>query len=203
MFNGLLPHHTDPDLPFVVEVDASSCGIGAVLSQHHGDPGKLHLCVYYSLKLTAAEANYDADNRKLLSIKTALEEWRHWLEGARHPFLELMDLCNLKYLRGAKCLNSRQACWTLFFTCFQFSVTYHPGTKYGKADALSRQHNPMSTSLHLEPILPPSIIPIQWNLVEDIQRAHIEEPPPPACPPSCLHSDLAPPTCHAIRSRDP
>ncbi|KAK3562970.1 hypothetical protein QTP86_012590 [Hemibagrus guttatus] len=78
--------HPDLDLPFVVEADTSSSGLGAVLSQHHGKPGKLHPCAYYSRKLTAAEANYDVGNRELLAIKVALEEWHHWLEGVRHPF---------------------------------------------------------------------------------------------------------------------
>lgn len=36
--------HPDPDLLFVVEVDVSSCGIGAVLSQRHGVSNKLHPC---------------------------------------------------------------------------------------------------------------------------------------------------------------
>ncbi|KAL0149021.1 hypothetical protein M9458_055636, partial [Cirrhinus mrigala] len=31
-------HHPDPDLEFIVEVGASSSGIGAVLSQRQGDP---------------------------------------------------------------------------------------------------------------------------------------------------------------------
>ncbi|KAK3542189.1 hypothetical protein QTP86_016990, partial [Hemibagrus guttatus] len=94
--------HPDPDLPFVVEVDASSSGLGAVLSQRHGEPGKLYPCAFYSRKLTTAEANYDVGNRELLAIKAALEEWRHWLEGARHPFQVLTDHRNLEYLRGAK-----------------------------------------------------------------------------------------------------
>ncbi|KAK3521390.1 hypothetical protein QTP70_004126 [Hemibagrus guttatus] len=46
-------------------------------------------------KLMAAEVNYDVGNQELLSIKATLEEWQHWLEGARHPFLVLTDHHNL------------------------------------------------------------------------------------------------------------
>ncbi|KAK3523509.1 hypothetical protein QTP70_001173 [Hemibagrus guttatus] len=157
----------DPDLPFVVEVDASSSGLGAVLSQRQGEPGKLHPCAYYSRKLTAAECNYDVGNRELLAIKAALEEWRHWLEGARHPF---------------------QARWALFFTRFRFTVTYRPGSKNGKADALSRGFETPSEPTRIEPILPVTAILalVQWNLVEEIQHAHAREPPPAGCPPNRL-----------------
>ncbi|KAK3508013.1 hypothetical protein QTP70_010142 [Hemibagrus guttatus] len=92
--------HPDPDLPFVVEVDASSSGLGEVLSQRHGEPSKLHPCAFYSRKLTSAEVNYNVGNRELLAIKAALE-------GARHPFQVLTDHRNLEYLRGAKQLNPR------------------------------------------------------------------------------------------------
>ncbi|KAK3544289.1 hypothetical protein QTP86_009141 [Hemibagrus guttatus] len=90
--------HPDPELPFVVEVHASCSGLGAVLSQWHGEPGKLHPCAFYSRKLTVAEGNYDVGNRELLAIKAALEEWRHWLEGVRHIFQVLTDHRNLEYL---------------------------------------------------------------------------------------------------------
>ncbi|KAK3505715.1 hypothetical protein QTP70_004361, partial [Hemibagrus guttatus] len=173
-------HHPDPNLPFAVEIDASSSGIGAVLSQRHGTPGKLHPCAFYSRKLTVAKANYDMGNRELLSIKDALEEWCYWLEGARHPFLVLTDHRNLENLRDAKRLNLRQARWALFFTRFEFSVTYCPGSKNSKADALSLQFEADKPLPHPDPILPSTAIlaPVWWNLLEEIQRAHANEPPP-------------------------
>ena len=38
--------HPDPSLQFVVEVDASDVGVGAVLSQRAPD-GKLHPCAFF------------------------------------------------------------------------------------------------------------------------------------------------------------
>ncbi len=78
--------HRNPRLPFVVEVDASTTGVGAVLSQQQGTPPKLHPCAFFSRKLSPTERNYDIGNRELLAIKLALEEWRHWLEGQHTPF---------------------------------------------------------------------------------------------------------------------
>ncbi|KAK3518308.1 hypothetical protein QTP86_018814, partial [Hemibagrus guttatus] len=180
--------HPDPDKPFVVEVDASSSGLGAVLSQRHGDPGKVHPCAFYSRKLTAAEVNYDVGNRELLAIKAALDEWRNWLEGARHPFQVLTDHHNLEYLRGAKRLNPRQARWALFFTRFQFTVSYRPGSKNGKADALSWQSEGAGDLGQPELILPATALlaPVRWDLLGEIRRAHAEEPPPADCPPRRL-----------------
>uniref|UniRef100_A0AAQ4P5C7 ribonuclease H n=1 Tax=Gasterosteus aculeatus aculeatus TaxID=481459 RepID=A0AAQ4P5C7_GASAC len=77
----------DPARQFVVEVDASSEGIGAILSQRAEGDHKLHPCAFLSRRLTPAERNYDVGDRELLAVKAALEEWRHWLEGAQHPFL--------------------------------------------------------------------------------------------------------------------
>ncbi|KAK3531442.1 hypothetical protein QTP70_020528 [Hemibagrus guttatus] len=158
LHHGPILRHPDLDVPFVMEVDASSSGIGAVLSQRHSIPGKLHPCAFVSRKLMAAEANYDVGNRELLSIKAALEEWRHWLQGVRHPFLVLTDHRNLEYLCSTKCLNPRQARWVLFFTRFQFSVTYRPRSKNSKADALSRQFEAQSEPTQPNLILPAAAI---------------------------------------------
>ncbi|KAK3534609.1 hypothetical protein QTP86_016759 [Hemibagrus guttatus] len=140
----------------------------------------------------AAEVNYDIGNRELLSIKAMLEEWRHWLEGARHPFLVLTDHHNLEYLRSAKQLNPHQARWALFFTRFQFSVTYRPRSKNSKADALSRQFEAQSEPTQPDLILPAAAIlaPVRWSLIEEIRRAHADEPLPANCPTTKVHVPL-------------
>ncbi len=80
------------------QVDASNTGIGAILSQRQGTPSKLFPCAYYSRKLNAAERNYDVGDRELLAMKAAFEEWRHWLEGSKIPFVVLTDHRNLEYI---------------------------------------------------------------------------------------------------------
>ena len=79
--------HPDPSLAFMVEVDASEAGIGAVLSQRSGTPPKLRPCAFFSKKLSPAEWNYDVGYQELLAVVKALKTWRHLLEGAKHPFL--------------------------------------------------------------------------------------------------------------------
>lgn len=177
-------HHPDPEQEFIVEVDASSSGLGAVLSQRQGDPPKLYPCAYYSRKLNAAERNYDVGDCELLAMKAAFEEWRHWLEGAKHTFTVLTDHRNLEYLRSAKRLNHRQARWSLFFTRFNFQVTYRPGSQNTKADALSRLYEYNNQTPDHEPIIPSTIIlgPIQWDIMTEISEAQRIEPPPPETP---------------------
>ncbi|KAK3510970.1 hypothetical protein QTP70_027791, partial [Hemibagrus guttatus] len=186
--------HPDPDRLFVVEVDASSSGLRAVLSQRHGDPGKVHPCAFYSQKLTTAEVKYDVGNRKLLAIKATLEEWCHWLEGACHPFQVLTDHRNLEYLCGAKRPNPRQARWALFFTQFQFTVSYRPGSKNGKTDSLSRQSEAAGDLGQPELILPATALLalLRWDLLGEIRRpvGLLEPLPVPRRPWSHLSVDF-------------
>ena len=146
----------DSQRQFTVEVDASNEGIGAVLSQRAEKDSKLHPCAYLSRKLTAAERNYDVGNRELLAVKVALDEWRHWLEGAKQPFIVWTDHKNLEYIRKAKRLNSRQARWTLFFNRFNFTLSYRPGSQNAKPDALTRLFDPEALSKETKSILPPT-----------------------------------------------
>ncbi|KAK3513653.1 hypothetical protein QTP70_028807, partial [Hemibagrus guttatus] len=175
--------HPNPELLFIVEVDASTTRVGAVLSQQQGNPRKLHPCAFFSRKLSLAEVNYDIGNRELLAIKLALEEWRHWLEGAKHPFVVLTNHKNLEYLRAAKRLNPRQARWALFFTRFHFTISYRPGSKNIKADVLSHIHSRDENNDDPESILPEKLFasPISWSK-ETLPEPSAPTDAPPGCP---------------------
>ncbi|KAI2661117.1 Transposon Tf2-9 polyprotein [Labeo rohita] len=175
--------HPNPAKPFVVEVDASDVGVGAVLSQR-GPDEKLHPCSFFSRKFNPTQQRYGVGDRELLAIKWALEEWRHWLQGGSDPFTIWTDHQNLTVIRQTKQLNPRQARWALFFEHFHFHLSYRPGSKNTKADAISRQHQRDTISSEPAPVLPSHIIlaPLQWGLEERVRQSHGLEPPPPETP---------------------
>uniref|UniRef100_A0A670IHI8 Gypsy retrotransposon integrase-like protein 1 n=1 Tax=Podarcis muralis TaxID=64176 RepID=A0A670IHI8_PODMU len=151
--------HPDPSRPFVVETDASSTALGAVLSQQIGPEAPLLPCAFYSRQLLPAERNYIVWERELLAIKVAFEVWRHHLEGARHPVEVRTDHRNLEYLQTTRKLNQRQIRWALFFSRFQFRIRYIPSSQNQKTDALSRKpEDNADTVQQAEPttILPPA-----------------------------------------------
>ncbi len=172
----------------MVEFDASEVGVGAVLSQRSSSDDKVHPCAYFSHRLSPAECNYDIGNRELLAVKLALEEWRHWLEGSGVPFIVWTDHKNLEYIKSAKRLNSRQARWALFFGRFDFSISYRPGSKNIKPDALSRIFDHSDRPSFSEPIVPQEffVSAVTWEIESKVRTASQGVTPPSGCPPGHL-----------------
>ncbi|KAI2664272.1 Transposon Tf2-9 polyprotein [Labeo rohita] len=169
---------------FIVEVDASNVGVGAVLSQRSPLDNRIHPCAFFSHRLSPAERYYDVGNRELLAIRLALCEWRHWLEGAALPFLVWTDHRNLAYIRSAKRLNARQARWALFFDWFNFTISFRPGSKNTKPDALSRQFESPDDPPPLESILPKGRVvgAVVWGIEQQVKRALSHVTIPHDCP---------------------
>ncbi|CAM4619083.1 unnamed protein product [Leuciscus chuanchicus] len=178
----------DPSRQFMVEVDASEVGVGAVLSQRSPADDKMHPCAFLSHRLSPAERNYDIGNRELLAVKLALEEWRHWLEGSGVPFIVWTDHKNLEYIRTAKRLNSRQARWALFFGRFDFTLSYRPGSKNIKPDSLSRIFDRSDRPSTPECILPETLIisTLTWEVESKVKTALQGVTPPVGGPPNRL-----------------
>ncbi|MEO1413559.1 MAG: reverse transcriptase family protein, partial [Bacteroidota bacterium] len=180
--------HPDPKRQFIVEVDASDTGLGAVLSQRSATDHKVHPCAFFSRRFLPAEENYDIGNRELLAVVAALEEWRHWLEGAELPFTIWTDHKNLTYIRATKRLSGRQARWASFLGRFDFTLTYRPGSRNTKADALSRQHPKEAVAEEPSPILPEGKVVgrVAWGVETIVRNALRNHPAPRGTPPGRL-----------------
>ncbi|KAF8631937.1 hypothetical protein AX17_004979, partial [Amanita inopinata Kibby_2008] len=90
--------------PYWVEADSSNYAMGTMLSQCMED-GTWHLVAFQSKSLSPVECNYEIHDKEMLAIIRALDEWRHFLEGARHPFEIWTDHKNLEYFMSTKKLN--------------------------------------------------------------------------------------------------
>jgi len=95
--------------PFCIEADSLDFTSGAVLSQQLPGEEKWHPVAFYSKSLSLVEQNYEIHDKEMLAIICALEEWRHFLEGACYPVEIWTDHKNLEYFMMAKKLNHRQA----------------------------------------------------------------------------------------------
>jgi hypothetical protein len=128
-------------------------------------------------------------DRELFAVVKALKAWRHWLEGAKNPFLIWTDHRNLEYMQATRRLNPHQARWAMFFTHFVFTLSYRPGSQNVNADALSwlydTEERPMdpTTILHASCL----VAPVVWELDADIEQALRAEPAPVQCPAGHLY----------------
>ncbi|KAF8730579.1 hypothetical protein RHS02_07663, partial [Rhizoctonia solani] len=148
--------HSNPDLPYYLETDASGVAMGAILSQQ-GLDNWLHPVAYMSKSFSGAEANYDTHNKELLAIIKALEEWRIFLEATDKPIQVFTDHRNLEYWMQARTFNQRHAQWRIFLSNFNFEIHYRPGKQSGKPDALSRRLDYVDSTPKPEIMLPAKV----------------------------------------------
>ena len=129
--------YADFNQPFILEVDASNKGLGAVLSQRIGS--RVHVVAYGSRGLRKAERNmenYSSRKLELLALKWAVtEKFRSYLLGAK--FTIYTDNNPLCHLRTAK-LGATEQRWQGELAAFDFNIVYRPGKHNVNADTLSR-----------------------------------------------------------------
>ena len=91
------PHFEDP---FIIDCDASTYVIGAVLQQG-GEKGKLHPIAFLSQTLDATQQNWDIYDKELFAVVHALEVWRPYIVGSAHKILINTNHNNLTYFKVA------------------------------------------------------------------------------------------------------
>uniref|UniRef100_A0A5S6Q481 Reverse transcriptase n=1 Tax=Trichuris muris TaxID=70415 RepID=A0A5S6Q481_TRIMR len=126
-----------PDLcrPFVLDVDASSESLGAVLAQSYED-GE-HPVAYASRSLSRAERNYCATRRELLAVVWAVEHFRPYVYGVK--FTVRTDHNCLIWLKNFKEPQGQPARWIERLAEFDMKVEHRPGKRHANADAMSRR----------------------------------------------------------------
>lgn len=89
-------------VPFQLQTDASSHGLGAVLTEHQAKGERI--IAYVSRTLNAAERNYNATELKCLAVVWGIRRMRDYLEGYRFTVvteLQQFDI-NIRYRRGGQ-----------------------------------------------------------------------------------------------------
>lgn len=141
------PILTCPDfnLPFIVQADASSYGIGSVLSQHFEEGEKV--IAYYSRSLTKAERNFTVTEKECLAVIWSIEKMRPYLEGS--TFTVITDHHSLLWLHNLRDPTGRLARWAIRLQQYDFKIVHRKGTEHVVPDALSRAVAPAPEEIDL------------------------------------------------------
>lgn len=125
----------DPAKPYILHVDASLDGLGAVLNQEC--PEGLRPVAFASRKLSHAERNYPVHQLEFLALKWAVvEKFHDYLYGAK--FTVRTDNNPLTYVLTTARLNATGHRWLAALSTYDFSIQYKPGRENVDADSLSR-----------------------------------------------------------------
>ena len=151
---------------FLLEMDASREGLGAVLSQKQEDRW-FHPVAYGSRALTMHEKNYHSTKLEFLALKWAVTE--HFKEYLLYqPFLVKTDNNPLTYIMTTPNLDATGHRWVSALAKYDFQLEYQKGQDNTVADTFSQ------VTTHLEPEAVQAVL--DGATVGASQRAEGENP---------------------------
>lgn len=130
----LLAYPTFNEDPFVLTVDASATGAGAVLSQVQD--GEEKVIGYAGVSFNRAQIRYSTTDRELAAIRFAVNHFRVYLYGRR--YIIRTDHKPLIYLNHMKRVDDRLLRTVEDLAVGHYELEYLPGKANVVADCLSR-----------------------------------------------------------------
>lgn len=120
--------------PFYVQTDASTFGLGAVLTQQYNN--REYVICYLSRTLSKAESRYASVELECLAVLWAVEKLKCYLELTK--FYIVTDCSSLKWLENLKDPQGRLGRWALRLQQFNYEIIHRRGKDHIIPDALSR-----------------------------------------------------------------
>ena len=141
------PDFTKEAKPFILYVDSSKTGVGAVIAQeqeiqHDAKAKQAEVVIAYgSRTLTAGEQHYSAYKKELLGMVYAINHFRYYLYGKK--FIVRTDHRALEWLLKTRAQNAPSLLyrWQDVLSEYDFHIEYVPGSRMGHVDGLSRKGN--------------------------------------------------------------
>ena len=146
--------HFDSNLPLVLTCDASSYGIGAVLS-HRYDGGLEKPIGFHSRSLSKSEQKMSQIEREALALVFGVTRFHQYLFGSS-KFILVTDHKPLLKLFGENegipmIASARIARWALRLSAYNYKIEYRSTSSISHADGLSRLPLPITGDRLHEP----------------------------------------------------
>jgi len=127
--------------PFCLDVDWSTRGVGAVLSQREGKCEKV--VAYASKALSVAQREFHPMEGECYALIWGILHFRQYLH--RTHFTLRMDHKPLEWLATVSDAHGRRGRWIDMLQDFSFKIVHWPSIRHANADALSR--NPVGQAV--------------------------------------------------------
>ena len=130
----------DFDKPFLLGMDTSGKGLGAVLSQKQAD-GRYHPITYASHVMNETEQRYHSNKQEFLTLKWVVtEQFHEYLSPYgknRNEFVVCTNKNPLTYIFSSANLDAAGQCWVAHLASYNFCLEYRKGKNNTVANFLS------------------------------------------------------------------